>query len=569
MSGGSGCGQDVPQIDRTVYAPWSHRSSCATPKRCPRGRAPRRQSLFRRPAIPARPGQSADRFVPDRPVVLTESEARRIFGTEKPMGRTLTMVTRGITTDYRVTGIARDVPHNSHAASPSSPASISPPVRGHARFPDHLGLAVGLVLFHPPAGLRSGGDPGANAGLGAAQHPRPAIRPENYNPGDEQDWRLANIRDIHLGEAQEATMTPGNDRRTIVTFAIIAFLILGMACVNFTNLATARASQRAREVALRKVLGANRQQLITQFLAESVLIAGIAMLLALAMVELLLPALSNFLDADLAMHYFGSDGMLLPILRSPCSSALPAASIRPSICPASSRRRCSRRTSRRPRRRHRPAPQRSRRRPVRGVDRPHHLHRGRLRPDRLCPDRRSRLPPRRPDPDRESRPPPAARRADAIAGEMARVPGVVSVGRSGIGIATQNNNKTGVQVPGQAEPVKSAIMRSTRLLPDDGHRARRRPAVRPEPPGRRLDHAVPADADAASGRWSRAASTSSSTSLRRGGWASATRPTRSARPSGSAISIPRTGWCRPHHRRRPGFPLPVDPRADRSDHVPL
>ena len=78
-----------------------------------------------------------------------------------------------------------------------------------------------------------------------------------------------------------------------------------MACVNFTNLATARASQRAREVALRKVLGANRQQLMTQFLAESVLIAGIAMLLALALVELLLPSLAGFLDADLAMRYFG------------------------------------------------------------------------------------------------------------------------------------------------------------------------------------------------------------------------------------------------------------------------
>ena len=64
-----------------------------------------------------------------------------------------------------------------------------------------------------------------------------------------------------------------------------------MACVNFTNLATARASQRAREVALRKVLGANRKQLITQFVGESVLIAAIAMLIALAMVELLLPAI--------------------------------------------------------------------------------------------------------------------------------------------------------------------------------------------------------------------------------------------------------------------------------------
>jgi putative ABC transport system permease protein len=53
------------------------------------------------------------------------------------------------------------------------------------------------------------------------------------------------VKDIHLGEAQEAGMTPGNDRSSIVTFAGIAVLILGMACVNFTNLATARASQRA------------------------------------------------------------------------------------------------------------------------------------------------------------------------------------------------------------------------------------------------------------------------------------------------------------------------------------
>src|SRR5688572_16020254 len=87
-----------------------------------------------------------------------------------------------------------------------------------------------------------------------------------------------------------------------------------MACVNFTNLATARASQRAREVALRKVLGANRQQLMTQFLTESVLIAAIAMLFALALAELVLPSLAAFLDADLDMEYLGSSGMLLPIL---------------------------------------------------------------------------------------------------------------------------------------------------------------------------------------------------------------------------------------------------------------
>src|SRR5690606_19353084 len=162
--------------------------------------------------------------------------------------------------------------------------------------------------------LRPGSDPAAiQAALPAWERrniPNEQFGQDVFNAGEEQDWQVVNVADIHLGDAQEATMTPGNDRRTIVTFAIIAFLILGMACVNFTNLATARASQRAREVALRKVLGANRQQLVTQFLAESVMIAGISMILALAMVELLLPALSAFLDADLEMNYLGFDGML-------------------------------------------------------------------------------------------------------------------------------------------------------------------------------------------------------------------------------------------------------------------
>jgi len=87
-------------------------------------------------------------------------------------------------------------------------------------------------------------------------------------------------------------------------------MVLGMACVNFTNLATARASQRAREVALRKVLGATRSQLVAQFIGESVLVAAIAMVIALALVELLLPMFNNFLNAQIALNYFGRDTVL-------------------------------------------------------------------------------------------------------------------------------------------------------------------------------------------------------------------------------------------------------------------
>ena len=134
----------------------------------------------------------------------------------------------------------------------------------------------------------------------------------NYNQGTDNDWHFVNLRDVHLGKAQDGSMTPGNDVRSITTFGIIAVLILGMAVVNFTNLATARASQRAREVALRKVLGATRRQLVVQFVAESILISAVAMLLALALVELLVKPFAAFLDSDITLSYFGKDGILLP-----------------------------------------------------------------------------------------------------------------------------------------------------------------------------------------------------------------------------------------------------------------
>jgi putative ABC transport system permease protein len=388
-------------------------------------------------------------------VVLTETEARRLFGAENPMGRTLTMVSRGISTDYRITGIARDVARNSHVRF-DMVARVDMPAFW-AETPDFLtswGWQSGWFYFT----LRPGTDPAAiQAQMPAWERrniPDEQFGNQTFNQGDEQDFRLANISDIHLGEAQEATMSPGNDRSTIVTFTIIAFLILGMACINFTNLATARASQRAREVALRKVLGANRQQLITQFLAESVLIAGISMVLALAFAEMLLPALSGFLEADLTMTYFGTDGMLLPIvvltlivgaaggiypafylskfqpaqvLKANKSTAEAtgsgllrnflvvgqfAISIGLIICTAVVYAQTVY---------------------ARTTD-PGYRRDGLIQVENL--GRRQLV-----------------ERSNAIADQIERVPGVVSVGRSGIGVATQNNSNTGVQVPGQAEPV--------------------------------------------------------------------------------------------------------------------
>ena len=247
--------------------------------------------------------------------VLTQTEARNRYGTDDVVGKTLTVISKGVKRDFRITGVIRDVPKNS---SMKVNAVLRMDFNSFfATEPNFLtcwGCQSGWVYLkvRPETDIRQlqAQEP-AWEKRNIPDEPNGAIR---YNHGDEEDWHFVNLRDIHLGQAQGGAMTPGNDRRSIATFAIIALLILGMAVVNFTNLATARASQRAREVALRKVLGATRRQLIVQFVAESILISAVAMLLALALVELLVRPFAAFLDADLSLRYFGVSGVLLPAI---------------------------------------------------------------------------------------------------------------------------------------------------------------------------------------------------------------------------------------------------------------
>ena len=248
-------------------------------------------------------------------VTMSVKQAVKLFGTDDVVGRTITLVSGSLTADYRITGVFKDLPKNS-ALSFGLVARFDPQ-QYYARFPNALTSWNNQNGSYFVRLAQAGDADTINAGLAAWEKrniPDETDGQTKYNPGDDQDYKLVNIRDIHLGEAQNGAMTPGNDRGTIITFAVIALLILGMACVNFTNLATARATQRAREVALRKVLGATRRQLITQFIGESILLAAIAMLVALAIVELALPALNSFLDAQIQLRYFALDGLILPVI---------------------------------------------------------------------------------------------------------------------------------------------------------------------------------------------------------------------------------------------------------------
>ncbi|HEV2866863.1 MAG TPA: ABC transporter permease [Allosphingosinicella sp.] len=243
--------------------------------------------------------------------VLTQSEAIRQFGSIDVVGRTITTTTSGERRDYTVTGVIADLPRNSHMKFDAL-LRFDPSL--YADTPEIFQSWGAMGQYHYVK-LRPGADAAAmNAALPDWEKrviPPQMIDGRSASQADIMDLALVNVRDVHLGEAQLQAMTPGNDRRTVATFSTVAALILVMACINFINLSTARAGQRAREVALRKVLGANRKQLIVQFLGESVLLATLSMLIALTLAEVFAPILGNYLDADFQLHYFGGDGIIL------------------------------------------------------------------------------------------------------------------------------------------------------------------------------------------------------------------------------------------------------------------
>jgi len=249
--------------------------------------------------------------------ILSEKEAIRFFGRTDAVGQTLSTIIMGVKADYRITGVFRDLPKNTHMDFGMLLRADMPSLYAQGKnepFLTRWGWTAGWVYVK----LKPGVDVATvNSQFDAWKKrniPDEITNGQRTNQGDHRTYELVNVRDVHLGKAQNSAMTPGNDRTTIVTFSVVAVMILAMACMNFTNLATARAGQRAREVALRKVLGATRPQLVAQFLGESILLTAIAMLVALALTEIAVPWFAHFLDADLELHYFGADGLLLPIL---------------------------------------------------------------------------------------------------------------------------------------------------------------------------------------------------------------------------------------------------------------
>ncbi|HWT11725.1 MAG TPA: ABC transporter permease [Allosphingosinicella sp.] len=241
-------------------------------------------------------------------IVLTQSMARKYFGEDAPLGRTLQLNRDRL---MRVTAVIRDLPSNTHLA-----ARIF--ASGNTPF-SNLAIMDAQTGFHFDGTTYTYFRLKPGASLGAVRRALPGLVvsrlqiPRDNPFGISVTLTAIPVRDIHFAPAGINAMKAPGDRATVAAAAIIALLILACACVNFVNLATARVSGRAVEVAVRKAAGASRAALALQFVAEAVLQVAAAMVLALAAVELLLPSFNAFLQREIVFAYWrpGMLGLLL------------------------------------------------------------------------------------------------------------------------------------------------------------------------------------------------------------------------------------------------------------------
>ncbi len=226
-------------------------------------------------------------------IILTEKTAVKYFGSEHPVSKTLMVEGIPIT----VTGVMKNVPENSH-------------FQFDFVLPFEIRREMGDNLDH-----WGNSNTYAYVQLDSQVHPADVDKKiENYlrdklatvfrmeNSYDIKLY-LQPVSDIHLSshvENQDYAVV--GDRKYVYVFSVVAFFILVIACINFMNLFTARSLKRAKEIAMRKVVGSKRSQLVRQFLTESLLFSFVSLLVAIAIVYTFLPVTRNLLNNSLAMN---------------------------------------------------------------------------------------------------------------------------------------------------------------------------------------------------------------------------------------------------------------------------
>jgi putative ABC transport system permease protein len=245
-------------------------------------------------------------------LVLTISTAKRYFGEDDPMGKVIEIAGQ----NQSVVGVMEDVPENSHM-----------------KF-DALAPALGVNFLREPnfyiAGtftyvrLAKGTDPKTvdqkipplieKYAAGQLERDLGVDFKKYISDGNGYRYFLQPLEDIHL-HSQRSTEIKANGNITVVNALLfISILILVIAGINFVNLATARSTERAKEVGVRKVLGSRKKQLITQFLSESLLICTMSMIMAIVIIQLSLDFFNTIASKQLALDFLANPWTLLMLL---------------------------------------------------------------------------------------------------------------------------------------------------------------------------------------------------------------------------------------------------------------
>ncbi len=260
-------------------------------------------------------------------VVISESAAKRHFGGQDPMGQTLTFDNKS---SYKVTGVMRDIPANSHIRADF----FLPMLNDDYEWGQWLSNN-----HHTYIVLREGTDYKQfekNLDAVVTKYAGPQVlqmvgstMAQFRKAGNRYGLWLMPLTDIHLQSKQLHELTPSGDSQYVYIFSAVALFILLIACINFMNLATARSAKRAKEVGVRKVLGSERQQLIGQFMSESVLMTVLAMVVALVIVAIALPLFNQIAAKELSVSrlfspYFLPVLIMLPIVVGLLAGSYPA-----------------------------------------------------------------------------------------------------------------------------------------------------------------------------------------------------------------------------------------------------
>lgn len=237
-------------------------------------------------------GDPAEAFKNPESILITESMAKKYFGNEDPLGKT---IRNDHKTDFAVVGVLADVPATSHVQF-----NFVLPMAFLARTERDLKERVwDNFNYYDYIKLTSKAD-ASPAALAALEKQITSIYKANEK-GLKVDFHLQPLTDIHLHSKFLADLPGHGNVQYVYIFIVVAIFILVVACINFMNLATARSARRAKEVGLRKVVGAVRTQLVRQFLAESSLISVISLILAVLIVFAALPGFNTLAGKQLSI----------------------------------------------------------------------------------------------------------------------------------------------------------------------------------------------------------------------------------------------------------------------------